>query len=36
VSVCVVADFGATRYQPDKVLMQAENLDFRHLTRHYV
>jgi len=27
VSVCVVADFGALRYQPEMVLMRAINLD---------
>jgi hypothetical protein len=26
-SVCVVADFGASRYQTEKVLMRAINLD---------
>jgi hypothetical protein len=35
-SECVVADFGAFRYQTEMVLMRATNLDIYYLTRHYV
>jgi hypothetical protein len=35
-SACVVADFGASRYQTEKVLMRATNLDVYYFTRHYV
>jgi len=35
-TLCVVADFGAFRYQTDMVLMRATNLDIYYCPRHYV
>lgn len=34
--VCVVADFGALRYQTETVLMRAANLDIYSFPRHSV